>query len=114
MNPLFLVPQTAFLLLFLLNLRKLFMRPNDAISREYECGETNEFLLSEHAWVPEGAAVGFTTAGYARSLQAGDRFVGFCQDTADNTGGGNGASASSVTNSTAGSGCAVNCACTPD
>ena len=66
------------------------MRPNDAISREYECGETNEFLLSEHAWVPEGAAVGFTTAGYARSLQAGDRFVGFCQDTADNTGGGNG------------------------
>jgi hypothetical protein len=69
-------------------LRKLFMTTlTQAIPRDYELGEVNEFLLLETTIVYEGAAVGLDEQGYARSLQTGDRFVGFCEDTADNSGG---------------------------
>lgn len=63
---------------------------NQAISRDYELGEVNEFLLLSDSIVHEGAAVGLHEQGYARPLQAGDRFLGFCEDTADNTCGKNG------------------------
>lgn len=66
------------------------MSLTQAISRDYELGEVNEFLLLADSIVHEGAAVGLYEQGYARSLQAGDRFVGFCEDTADNTCGKNG------------------------
>lgn len=66
------------------------MSLTQAIPRDYELGEVNEFLLLADAMVHEGTAVGLTLDGYARSLQAGDRFVGFCEDTADNTCGKNG------------------------
>lgn len=63
---------------------------NQAISRDYELGEVNEFLLCADILIHEGVAVGLNENGYARALQVGDRFVGFCEDTADNTCGKNG------------------------
>lgn len=61
------------------------MALTQAISHDYELGEINEFLLLADTIVHEGAAVGLDTQGYARPLQAGDHFVGFAEDTADNT-----------------------------
>lgn len=61
------------------------MALTQALSRDYELGEVNEFLLLADSVVHEGAAVGLNEQGYARALQAGDHFVGFAEDTADNT-----------------------------
>ena len=66
------------------------MALTQAISRDYELGEVNEFLLLADTIVYEGAAVGLNEQGYARPLQAGDHFVGFAEDTADNVCGKNG------------------------
>lgn len=60
------------------------MSLTQATAREYELGEVNEFLLLADTIVYEGAAVGLNEQGYARPLQAGDHFVGFSEDTADN------------------------------
>jgi hypothetical protein len=61
------------------------MALTQAISRDYELGEINEFLILADTIIHEGAAVGLDSQGYARPLQAGDHFVGFAEDTADNT-----------------------------
>lgn len=61
------------------------MSLTQAISRDYELGEVNEFLILADTIIHEGAAVGLNEQGYARPLQAGDHFVGFAEDTADNT-----------------------------
>jgi hypothetical protein len=66
------------------------MALTEAFSRDYELGEVNEFQLLADTIVHEGAAVGLETQGYARPLHAGDHFVGFCEDTADNVCGKNG------------------------
>lgn len=60
------------------------MALTQAASRDYELGELNEFLVWEKTLIYEGAAVGLTPEGDARPLQAGDRFVGFAEDNADN------------------------------
>ena len=61
-----------------------------ALSRDYELGDINEFPVLADTMIHEGAAVGFHDSGCARPLEAGDRFLGFCEDTADNVCGKNG------------------------
>ena len=47
--------------------------------RDYELGEVNAHLIAAGTRIYEGAAVGMDGEGYARSLQKGDRFLGFCE-----------------------------------
>ena len=61
------------------------MALTQAISRDYELGDVNECLMLADTIIHEGAAVGLNEQGYARPLQASDYFVGFAEDTADNT-----------------------------
>lgn len=53
--------------------------------RDYALGDINEFGVIANDIIYEGAAVGENGAGYARPLQAGDKFLGFCEQNADNT-----------------------------
>lgn len=46
--------------------------------REYEVGSVNEFGILPGI-IYEGAAVGDNGEGRARSLMAGDKFLGFCE-----------------------------------
>lgn len=57
---------------------------NKNTPRDYELGEVNELPVELHALIYEGAAVGLTSAGYVRPLEAGDIFVGFCEQAIDN------------------------------
>jgi hypothetical protein len=60
---------------------------NDKI-RPYEGGNRNEFPVIANDIIYEGAAVGLAAAtGHAQPLTAGDRFAGFAEARADNTGG---------------------------
>ncbi len=60
--------------------------------RAYEQGQMNDLLMPASTKIYEGAAVGVVAAtGYARPLQAADRFVGFAEATADNSAGAAGA-----------------------
>ncbi len=59
--------------------------------RVYELGNINEFPLAGGANIYQGAAVGANTAGYARSLQTSDTFLGFAEDHVNNTNGLDGA-----------------------
>jgi hypothetical protein len=53
--------------------------------RAYELGETNTLPVRASTCIYEGAAVGDDGAGYARGLEAGDEFRGFCIRQADNS-----------------------------
>jgi len=56
--------------------------------RAYELGNRNEIPMIAADIIYEGAAVGVVAAsGHARPLQAGDKFVGFAEATADNSAG---------------------------
>ena len=60
--------------------------------RAYELGNRNAFGVAASTKIYEGAAVGIVPAtGLARPLQAGDRFAGFAEAQADNSGGAAGA-----------------------
>lgn len=56
-----------------------------AIPRDYELGDVSEYPILKDGLILEGFAVGLDERGYARALEAGDRFVGFCEQTSDNT-----------------------------
>lgn len=58
--------------------------------RTYELGTVNEIPVVANDIIYEGSAVGLSS-GYARPLVASDTFVGFCEQTVDNTGGAAGA-----------------------
>ena len=60
------------------------------VSRTYELGYINNFPILAGEKIYEGAAVGLNSNGYARSLVAGDKFVGFADRFADNTNGSDG------------------------
>lgn len=47
--------------------------------RDYELGEINAHVIHSGTRIYEGAAVGADAEGYARALQKGDRFLGFCE-----------------------------------
>jgi len=55
--------------------------------RAYQLGELEHYPVIAADIIFEGAAVGENGSGYARPLQAGDRFLGFCLEHADNSGG---------------------------
>lgn len=55
--------------------------------RAFEIGDRNEFPVVASDILYEGSAIGLTTAGHARPLVAGDRFVGFAEAKADNSAG---------------------------
>ena len=56
---------------------------------DYQVGEKEAYPVSASVTIFEGAAVGIALdlTGYARPLQAGDRFVGFAEFMADNSAG---------------------------
>lgn len=49
--------------------------------RVWELGNVNSFVLAPNTTVFRGAAVGDSGNGFARPLNAGDRFLGFCEAT---------------------------------
>jgi len=56
-----------------------------AITQSYEVpAEYNEIPVLDNVVIYRGSAVGLS-GGYARQLVAGDTFVGFAEDTVDNT-----------------------------
>ena len=51
------------------------------LTRTYELGDINEYPILGGEVIYQGAAIGLEVAsGYVRSLQAGDKFVGFAED----------------------------------
>lgn len=63
----------------------------NAKPRAYGEGLFEEYPVIAADIIYEGAAVGENGSGYARPLQAGDAFLGFAQQTVDNTAGAAGA-----------------------
>lgn len=55
--------------------------------RDYELGHINELPVIASDIIYTGAAVGDNASGYARPLVAGDKFKGFADTKADNSGG---------------------------
>ncbi|KHQ50379.1 MULTISPECIES: hypothetical protein [Mameliella] len=55
--------------------------------RKYLYGDQTAYPVIASDVIYEGAAVGENGSGYARPLQAGDRFLGFNIETADNSAG---------------------------
>lgn len=55
--------------------------------RSYQIGDLEEYPVIAADIIYEGAAVGENGSGYARPLQAGDVFLGFCLEHVDNSGG---------------------------
>src|SRR5579862_2829690 len=47
--------------------------------RVWELGEVNAWPLAPNTSIFQGAAVGDNGSGLARPLQAGDKFLGFCE-----------------------------------
>lgn len=65
--------------------------------RAYELGDRNHIPMVDNDIIYEGAAVGVVDAsGHARPLNAADRFAGFAEFKADNTGAGHAAAAINV------------------
>lgn len=59
-------------------------------NRAFELGTIGQYPVAASTKIYQGAAVGLSN-GYARPLQAGDRFLGFAEATVDNTEGSAGA-----------------------
>lgn len=55
--------------------------------RDYQLGDFEDYPVIADDIIYEGAAVGDNGSGYARPLEAGDPFLGFCAQKADNAGG---------------------------
>lgn len=56
-----------------------------AIPRDYELGDVGEYPMVRDHLILEGYAVGIDEHGFARTIQLGDQFIGFCEQTSDNT-----------------------------
>lgn len=59
--------------------------------RAYSLGDFSDYPVLTNTDLVEGCAVGDNGAGYARKLNAGDRFLGFCTQRANNNPGASGA-----------------------
>lgn len=55
--------------------------------RAYQMGDAEEYPVVATDVIYQGAAVGENGSGYARPLEAGDRFLGFAEAKADNSAG---------------------------
>lgn len=55
--------------------------------RAYQLGDLEDYPVIATDIIYEGAAVGENGSGYARPLQAGDPFLGFCDKQVDNASG---------------------------
>lgn len=55
--------------------------------RDFQLGDLEDYPVIADDIIYEGAAVGENASGYARPLQAGDVFLGFATQQADNSGG---------------------------
>lgn len=60
-------------------------------ARAFQLGEMEDYPVIATDIIYEGAAVGENGSGYARPLNAGDRFLGFAQRKVDNSAGAAGA-----------------------
>lgn len=54
--------------------------------RSYSLGDFSDYPVLTNTDIVEGCAVGDNGAGYARKLNAGDKFLGFCTQRANNPG----------------------------
>lgn len=59
--------------------------------RAYSLGDFSDYPVLTNIDIVEGCAVGDNGAGYARKLNAGDKFLGFCTQRANNNPGASGA-----------------------
>ncbi len=59
-------------------------------NRTYELGDINQIPVKGGAIIYQGAAVGSNSSGYAKSIQNGDKFLGFADEQIDNSGGADG------------------------
>lgn len=59
--------------------------------RAYSIGDFSDYPVLTNIDLVEGCAIGDNGAGYARKLNAGDRFLGFCTQRANNNPGASGA-----------------------
>lgn len=57
------------------------------VARAFELGDLNDIGVIAADIIYEGAAVGDNASGYARPLVAGDAFLGFAEEKADNSAG---------------------------
>lgn len=55
------------------------------VFRDFQLGEHEDYPVIASDIIYRGAAVGENGSGYARPLQAGDRFLGFATETVDNS-----------------------------
>jgi hypothetical protein len=62
---------------------------NDA-NRTYELGDINQIPVKGGSIIYQGAAVGSNSSGYAKSIQNGDKFLGFADEHIDNADDGDG------------------------
>lgn len=60
-------------------------------NRIYELGDINEVPVKGGVIIYQGATVGANATGYAKPLQAGDLFLGFAEEPANNSSGSDGA-----------------------
>ena len=61
------------------------------VNVDYQVGDQEAYPVAAAATIYAGAAVGEDSTGYARPLQAGDKFLGFAIFMADNAAGAAGA-----------------------
>lgn len=61
------------------------------IAPKYQDGLYEAYPIAASETIYQGAAVGENASGYARSLQAGDKFLGFADEHQDNSAGAAGA-----------------------
>ncbi len=66
------------------------MASTQDVAQVYSLGDIESYPVAASATIYQGSAVGIN-AGYARALVAGDKFVGFCDGGAYNSGGAAGA-----------------------
>ena len=59
-------------------------------NRVYELGDINQVPVKGSSIIYQGSAVGGDSSGYARSIQNGDKFLGFADEHIDNSDGGDG------------------------
>ena len=60
-------------------------------NRTYELGNINQVPVKGSSVIYQGAAVGGHSSGYAKSIENGDKFIGFADEHIDNSGGSDGA-----------------------
>jgi hypothetical protein len=60
------------------------------VNRTYELGNINQIPVKGGSLIYQGAAIGSNASGCAKSIQSGDKFLGFAEERIDNSKGADG------------------------